>query len=946
MNRRTCWAALVVAAGALVAGGCPQQPPLEFVAGGTGQTTRLSAVASVRVFSPAEDLSLRAGTPIDVNWQAVATTTFASVDVIFDRDQDPTNGNEIVAADNLPLTETSALLDTSDLEAGQVFVGVLLFERNELSTFAYAPGSLNVNQRTQFFFTAPRDIFEFDRSRRVTPRFDVAWEMLDPDSTVTVRVYLDPDQTPNGNELLLRESTNQTGDSFSFSVSTALLEPGVYRILALVDDGVDQTPFYAPAQIRIRARLSDLIDLRELDNPQSTLRGAIFEGFNPRDNAGSFVSGAGDLDGDGFDDFLIVAQFGKPQYQVNTERTGVGEAYLIYGRARDFTGRINLNSTGTLFRGEVFGGPPEVPNPVRPSRGITSFTMLADWDNDGLREMAFGVPFTDSAPVFSVGGDIDAPLDTTGYFRTGAVVVASSIVLRPDLGYPGRHVMSLAEIGTLPHTPLQPLTTPLCPEGFVGAKGPTGTTGASFFHAHLSGIVGVGNVGSVRLGCRLSSDEFGDQFGETVSAADFGGIIISAPNRDPAIATFSSFGQSVPGAGVVSIYWVDITEAFFPWTTVQAPGAAGNWPGFPSEGVVTLLPHGGPYHYIVDDFRPAVVLTGGSRSPGYVVDPDDGEPCELLTEGRAPNARRTTRIWSSEPGAQLGGVRSIADFNADGLRDLVMGTPFTADGRGAAYIVFGRIRDLVQGGELQIEELGLPLDAPAGQPERIFDGVRVVGQPGEHLGMSIDSAGDFNGDGVADVVIGSPFANDRRGGAAIFFGSRDVINLTQEEIPFEELPLRDLGVIFVGEDEGDLAGARVATAGDVDGDGNDDILIAAPNRSVRLDLDQDGVLEVDRTECGVVYLIYGSPDLKGRIALADVGTEKLPGAVFIGAHSGDHLGAGLGLQGDRSWGIAAAGDVDGDGFGDLLLGSVSASPRNRTAAGEAYLIYGEGQTPQ
>ena len=947
MNKRTCWAALVVAAGAFVAGGCPQQPPLEFVAGGTGQTTRLSAVASVRVFSPAEDLSLRAGTPIDVNWQAVATTTFASVDVIFDRDQDPTNGNEIVAADNLPLTETSALLDTSDLEAGQVFVGVLLFERNELSTFAYAPGSLNVNQRTQFFFTSPRDIFEFDRSRRVTPRFDVAWEMLDPDSTVTVRVYLDPDQTPNGNELLLRESTNQTGDSFSFSISTALLEPGVYRILALVDDGVDQTAFYAPAQIRIRARLSDFIDLRELDNPQSTLRGAIFEGFNPRDNAGSFVSSAGDLDGDGFDDFLIVAQFGKPQYQINTERTGVGEAYLIYGRARDFTGRINLNSTGTLFRGEVFGGPPEVLAPVRPSRGITSFALLSDWDNDGLPEMAFGVPFTDSAPVGQISSEVGAPLDPVGYFRTGAVVVASSVCLRPDLGFPGRNIFNLAEFGTLAHVPLEPLTFPFCVEGITSNKAASAPGSGSFFHRHLVGVTGAPNEGSVRLGCRLSSDEFGDQFGETVSAGDFDSIIISAPNRDPGIATLSNFGLSIPGAGVISIYFVNTPGSFFPWTTTQAPPAGADWPGFPVEGNVDLLPHGGPYHYIVSDFRaPARISPFPFRSPGYVVEPTHTPPCVYLVDRDAPTAARTTQIWTSVEGARLGGAKSVADFNADGLRDILIGSPLAGDGRGAAFLVFGRLRELVMSGELRIDELGLPLNGPNDAQSRIFDGVRVVGAPGERLGQALDSAGDFNGDGVADVLIGSPLTNQRKGGAAVFFGSRDVINLTQEEIPFDELPERGLGVIFFGEEEGDLAGARVATAGDVDGDGNDDILIAAPNRSVRLDLDQDGVLEVDRTECGVVYLIYGSPDLKGRIALADVGTEKLPGAVFIGAHSGDHLGAGLGLQGDRSLGIAAAGDVDGDGFGDLLLGSVSASPRNRTAAGEAYLIYGEGQTPQ
>jgi hypothetical protein len=338
------------------------------------------------------------------------------------------------------------------------------------------------------------------------------------------------------------------------------------------------------------------------------------------------------------------------------------------------------------------------------------------------------------------------------------------------------------------------------------------------------------------------------------------------------------------------------------------------------------------------------VTTQGLASPGYYVDPDDADnPCERVISGGAPRITQTLRIWGQFEGGALSNAKSIDDFNSDGIRDLVVGVPLANDGAGALYIVPGRFRNLVVGEELPVAELALPMnsgDDPNGV--RIFDGIQIVGADDSRLGTAQDRAGDFNGDGLGDVLVGSPLLNNRNGGAAVIFGSRNLINLTQEEIPFQEIANRGLGVVFVGEAEGDLTGARVASAGDVDGDGLNDILIAAPNRSVRLDTDLDGTLEIDRESCGVVYLVYGSSSLSGTLKLADIGTESLPGAVFVGRNSGEFLGAGLGEHGDRSHGIAAAGDVDGDGRGDLLLSSVRASPRDRVHAGEVYLIYGEG----
>lgn len=919
---------LAVLALALPAG-CPTATnPVEFIAGGTGDNPQLGLNSEITVLSPNTDLAITGGTPIEVNWQAIATTNFAVVDVLFDIDTNPDNDNELSAVSNLTLGTSTATLGTIDLDADTYFILVQLREQNEVVATDYAPGSLIVNQATRLFFSEPRTNVSYDRSMLITPTIDVSWQSFDPDSTISIEFFLDPDESTNGNEIPLRTSNMQDGDSFQFSFNTANFDPGTYRVLALVSDGVEEFPFYSPGAITLRARLAGVIDLRELDDPTSGIAGAIFEGFNPRDNAGSFVDTMTDLDGDGFAEFLIMAQFGKPRFSVNLQRTGVGEAYMVFGRADRFRGRINLNSTGQLFRGNIWEGAPEATNPIRPSRGITSFTAIDDLDGDGVRELVFGLPFTDS---LSIG----APLDPPGYFRTGAVVVASSTALRPDLGFPGGQAFSLAEFGTLSTECCQ---NPACPHTFVGPKSPSATNDVTYFYRYGPPNPGPGtavNPGTVRMGCRFSSVGFGDQFGETVSDWQQGSFIISAPNRDP-FDNIVSNTQNVPGGGVVSVYGGTFgLDGFVPWGNVGAPDGA------PST-LVDQLPHGGSFHYILDDKR--ILASGDPFSPGYVVDFDNGTPCNMLFTPRTGTGAFTTRFWSNANDARVGNAVGVGDLNADGYPDILIGAPFTSEGAGACYIIFGRQPELFRGSELELEELGLPLNGPD-EPNntRVFEGLRVVGSPENRLGQSQDNAGDFNGDGLPDVAIGSPLLNNRRGGVAVFFGDRDVINLTQEDIPLEEIPARGLGVIFEGVNEGDLAGARVRSAGDLDGDGNTDLLIAAPGASVRLDTDLDGVFEIDRTTCGVVYVVYGDPALAGRTAsLADVGTVELPGAIFVGRESGHQLGAGVGELGDRATGIASAGDVDGDGLIDLLMSSIIASPRDRVRAGETYLIYGVG----
>ncbi|MEN0067313.1 MAG: integrin alpha [Myxococcota bacterium] len=176
------------------------------------------------------------------------------------------------------------------------------------------------------------------------------------------------------------------------------------------------------------------------------------------------------------------------------------------------------------------------------------------------------------------------------------------------------------------------------------------------------------------------------------------------------------------------------------------------------------------------------------------------------------------------------------------------------------------------------------------------------------LGISVQFessslSGDFNGDGLADVLLGDTTNDDggiRAGAVYVFFGSA-------ASDPVFDLDRVD--VTFVGEDLGDGAGSSVANAGDVNGDGIDDLLVAAPFRS---------------SSTGAAYLVYGGPTLTGSVDLSDAAAR------FVGAATGDRLGN-----------VAGAGDFDGDGFDDILL-SAQDSDAGGDGSGAAYVVYGGG----
>src|SRR4051812_24623402 len=187
-------------------------------------------------------------------------------------------------------------------------------------------------------------------------------------------------------------------------------------------------------------------------------------------------------------------------------------------------------------------------------------------------------------------------------------------------------------------------------------------------------------------------------------------------------------------------------------------------------------------------------------------------------------------------------VAAAGDVNGDGVADTVVGAPRAnpadREDAGSAFVVFGRPGDT--GGELDLSELG----------DR---GFRVNGAAaGDMLGWSVDGAGDVNGDGLADVLVGARASQDGRPGAAyLVFGKKDAgtINLAAPGAAARR---------FAGVGDGDLTGFAVAFVPDLDGDGHPDIAIGAPRVDLGADAEDAGAVYVVRSGATGADLELGS----------------------------------------------------------------------------------------
>ena len=495
----------------------------------------------------------------------------------------------------------------------------------------------------------------------------------------------------------------------------------------------------------------------------------------------------------------------------------------------------NDKEPGSSHRDDVCDQLPNPPGLAKgidkkcPPAGSSSGIAKGDFNGDGLADLAIGVPDEDVGSVDNAG--------------------AVNVIYGSQTGL---------------------------------TAGATGVPSAQFWSLDSSGVPG--------------DPETGDRFGAALAAGDFNGdgfsdLAIGIPNKSA--TTSDAFGiQTVhKGAGaVVVIYgstaglsasvprlapqFLDMritdptcgnpTGCFFALDNAHFGQALawGNFNGDKFSGVIDVadLAIGIPGTSNVD------IFLGGPQTPGegavFVI---HGNPDGGLIRGSVTTIEEAFAIVDFAEDDLFGAALTAGDFDGDGFSDLAVGAPGHAvngnDDAGRVIILRGASG-------------GIRNTAFQNWSQNSSGITCCVAERGDEFGIAL-AAGDFNGDGRSDLVIGVPFEDNGSlndaGIAHVLFGSGSGLTATGTQT----WSLAGLG----DTDEAGAQFGRALAAGDFNGDGRTDLAIGAPRRDV------GGVVDA-----GQVNVIYGGPTGLSLTRAPQTWTQRSPGITGLTPERGDQFG--------------------------------------------------------
>jgi hypothetical protein len=287
---------------------------------------------------------------------------------------------------------------------------------------------------------------------------------------------------------------------------------------------------------------------------------------------------------------------------------------------------------------------------------------------------------------------------------------------------------------------------------------------------------------------------------------------------------------------------------------------------------------------------------GGSNAGAVFVVYGSAAPAALNLSSGTIAAARGFKVTAGSAYGTLGdSVSGVGDVNGDGIGDFVMGYAGAnaGAGNGAAYVVYGKTN---------ATSLTLGTDGSIAAAH----GFRLTGGVNENAGFSVSGAGDVNGDGLADVVVSANGALSNADGATyVIFGGA-----TGGDMSALVTAGKGFRITGLTNSTGHQLGTSVSSAGDVNGDGYADLIVAT-------DTDQSYT---------AAYVVYGGA-APTNLSLAASTIAAARGFRILGNTAN---GAGLGQ-------VSGAGDINGDGFADVIVGSTN---------GSSFVVYGSATGPE